>query len=84
MTTLLLYLLRVLPVLCGGYRHLAIENLAFAPTTLRLQANDESASEFRTPSLPFPVLSSLAAQDVARHCLTELAGRWSAAGRIWA
>ena len=28
MVTLLLHLLRLLPMLCGGHRHLALENLA--------------------------------------------------------
>ena len=43
MITFLLHLLRLLPFFFGGHRQLAIENLAFAPPTLRLQANDDPA-----------------------------------------
>jgi hypothetical protein len=32
MITLLLHLLRLLPLIVGGYRQLAIENLALVPT----------------------------------------------------
>jgi hypothetical protein len=57
MITLLLYMLRLLPFLCGGHRQLAIENLALTSATCRVQKDGDPPPD---PHDGSPLLVALA------------------------